>query len=181
MDLSNLNFENCKILVIGDVMLDRYFWGEVKRISPEAPVPVFHIKKRSIVPGGAGNVVLNLIGLGAAVTLIGIVGEDENGANLSRLFEDKKISPMLFKDKNRPTITKTRVVSNGQQLLRIDDENNILIDERMKSIIIESSNQQIPYHDAVILSDYGKGIFQTPGCHGNSDKKMRQKLAYRLS
>ena len=85
------DYERCKILVVGDVMLDRYLWGDVKRISPEAPVPVFHIKRRSMVPGGAGSVVLNVIGLGASVTLLGVIGRDENGSTLKRLLEDRRI------------------------------------------------------------------------------------------
>ena len=173
MSLSLEKFKQCRILVIGDVMLDRYLWGGVKRISPEAPVPVFHIKKRSIVPGGAGNVVLNLIGLGASVTLIGIIGDDENGRSLNRMFEDQKIKSMVIKDDKRPTITKTRIVSNGQQLLRIDDENSTDLDGNIKTIITERVTEQIPKHDAVILSDYGKGIFQTTGVTEKLIKKAR--------
>lgn len=156
-------FEKNRILVIGDIMLDRYLWGDVKRISPEAPVPVFEIKTRSVVPGGAGNVVLNLIGLGASVTLISIIGEDENGNRLTGLIKDQKIESILLKDKIRPTITKTRILSKGQQLLRIDDENDIVLDETMKTLITENAYKNIPKCDAVILSDYGKGIFQTAG------------------
>jgi D-beta-D-heptose 7-phosphate kinase/D-beta-D-heptose 1-phosphate adenosyltransferase len=157
------DYERCKILVVGDVMLDRYLWGDVKRISPEAPVPVFHIKRRSIVPGGAGSVVLNIIGLGASVTLLGVIGRDENGSTLKRLLEDRRIESILIEDKNRPTITKTRVLAKGQQLLRIDDENNIVLDESSKAGIIENAAKEIHQCAAVIFSDYGKGIFDTQG------------------
>jgi len=157
------DYEKCKILVVGDVMLDRYLWGDVKRISPEAPVPVFHIKRRSIVPGGAGSVVLNVIGLGASVILLGVIGRDENGRILKRLLEDRKIESILMEDNNRPTITKTRVLAKGQQLLRIDDENTIVLDESLKAGIIEKVANEIYRCAAVIFSDYGKGIFDTQG------------------
>jgi D-beta-D-heptose 7-phosphate kinase/D-beta-D-heptose 1-phosphate adenosyltransferase len=157
------DYERCKILVVGDVMLDRYLWGDVKRISPEAPVPVFHIKRRSIVPGGAGSVVLNVIGLGASVTLLGVIGRDENGSTLKRLLEDRRIESILIEDKNRPTITKTRVLAKGQQLLRIDDENTVVLDESLKAGIIENVAKEIHQCAAVIFSDYGKGIFDTQG------------------
>jgi D-beta-D-heptose 7-phosphate kinase/D-beta-D-heptose 1-phosphate adenosyltransferase len=158
-----LDYEKCKILVVGDVMLDRYLWGDVKRISPEAPVPVFHIKRRSIVPGGAGSVVLNVIGLGASVTLLGVIGRDENGTTLKKLLEDPRIESILIEDKSRPTITKTRILSKGQQLLRIDDENTIVLNESLKAGIIENAAKEIHHCAAVIFSDYGKGIFDTQG------------------
>jgi rfaE bifunctional protein kinase chain/domain len=129
------DFEKCNLLVVGDLMLDRYLWGDVNRISPEAPVPVFHIKRRSVVPGGAGSVVLNVIGLGASVTLLGVIGRDEKGDTLKRLLADQRIRSILLEDKTRPTITKTRIQSKGQQLLRIDDENTIVLDDYLKTRI----------------------------------------------
>ncbi|MBE0557992.1 MAG: D-glycero-beta-D-manno-heptose-7-phosphate kinase, partial [Proteobacteria bacterium] len=95
-------FDACRIVVIGDVMLDCYLWGEVKRISPEAPVPVFQIRKRSEVLGGAGNVVRNLDGLGVSSTLIGIRGNDDNGEILLGMFANQRINPALITDHNRP-------------------------------------------------------------------------------
>lgn len=163
MNSTDIDFGSCRILVIGDVMLDRYLWGDVRRISPEAPVPVYHVKKRSAVPGGAGSVVLNLIGLGASATLLGIIGTDDYGAMLGRLFDDRKIDAILIEDSSRPTITKSRLLSRGQQLLRIDDESTMVIDDALKSNIIAEAEQRIPESGAVILSDYGKGIFQANG------------------
>ena len=157
------DFERCRILVIGDVMLDRYLWGDVRRISPEAPVPVYHVKKRSAVPGGAGSVVMNLIGLGVSATLIGVIGQDDFGKTLRRLFDDQKINTKLLEDSSRPTITKSRILSKGQQLLRIDDESSVTIDDRIKSKIIAEASKQIPHSDVVIISDYGKGLFQASG------------------
>ncbi|MFZ0611931.1 MAG: D-glycero-beta-D-manno-heptose-7-phosphate kinase [Desulfobacterales bacterium] len=158
-----LDYERCTILVIGDVMLDRYLWGDVNRISPEAPVPVFHIKRRSMVPGGAGSVVLNVIGLGAAASLLGMIGRDENGSTLKRLLGEPRIRSVLLEDANRPTITKTRIVSRGQQLLRIDDEDTVVLDESLKAMMIEQAAGEIQTASAVILSDYGKGVFDTRG------------------
>ncbi len=157
------DYARCTILVIGDVMLDRYLWGDVNRISPEAPVPVFHIKRRSVVPGGAGSVVLNVIGLGAAASLLGVTGRDENGRTLKRLLGEPGIRPFLLEDANRPTITKTRVVSRGQQLLRIDDEDTMVLDDALKAMAIAVADREIRAVSAVILSDYGKGFFDTPG------------------
>ncbi|MFZ0130954.1 MAG: D-glycero-beta-D-manno-heptose-7-phosphate kinase [Desulfobacterales bacterium] len=157
------DFERCNILVIGDVMLDRYLWGDVNRISPEAPVPVFHIKRRSMVPGGAGSVVLNVIGLGAAVTLLATIGRDESGGTLKRLLGERRIKSILFENANRPTITKTRIVSRGQQLLRIDDEDTMVLDDSLKAKMIEQAAREIQTASAVILSDYGKGVFGTHG------------------
>ncbi len=158
-----LDGKKSNLLVIGDVMLDRYLWGDVKRISPEAPVPVFNIKSRSMVPGGAGSVVLNVIGLGASVTLLGVIGRDENGRTLKRLLDDQRIRSILLEDKNRPTITKTRILSKGQQLLRIDDENTAVLAEPLKAKILATATKEIRTCAAVILSDYGKGIFDTQG------------------
>ncbi|MFZ0242449.1 MAG: D-glycero-beta-D-manno-heptose-7-phosphate kinase [Desulfobacterales bacterium] len=160
---SGLDFSGGHILVIGDVMLDRYLWGDVNRISPEAPVPVCHIKRRSEVPGGAGSVVLNVIGLGASVTLLGLIGRDENGRTLKRLLADRRIGAILLEDARRPTITKTRVVSRGQQLLRIDDEDAMVLDEALKAKMMELAAREIRNAAAVILSDYGKGVFDTRG------------------
>ena len=156
-------FKSCKIIVIGDVMLDRYLWGEVKRISPEAPVPIFQIRKRSEVIGGAGNVVRNLVGLGVSATLIGIRGNDNTGETLLGMFENQKIDSVLIKDCSRPTITKTRIISNGQQLLRIDEEDTVILEGSVKDDLLEYFGRKISECDVAILSDYGKGILQTPG------------------
>ena len=163
MNSFGVDFERCQILVVGDVMLDRYLWGDVNRISPEAPVPVYHVKKRSAVPGGAGSVVLNLIGLGVSATLIGIIGQDDFGKTLRRLLDDQKINAKLLEDGSRPTITKSRILSKGQQLLRIDDESSLIIDDSIKSSIIAEASKLIPESDVVIISDYGKGLFKAPG------------------
>ena len=154
-------FEKSRILVIGDMMLDQYIWGQVQRISPEAPVPVLHIRKRSEVPGGSGNVVSNLIGLGCSVTCIAMRGKDENGDRLSRLLENPRILGHILIDPDRPTVTKTRVVSQGQQLLRLDEEDTAPAKDCMGDEIISLTKESLPECDAVVLSDYGKGLLRS--------------------
>jgi D-glycero-beta-D-manno-heptose-7-phosphate kinase len=125
-----------RLLVVGDVMLDRYWFGEVERISPEAPVPIVKIARHEERPGGAGNVARNAAALGAEVTLISVVGDDEAGRTLARLLSAVHVRTSLHRDATLPTTVKLRVVGRQQQLLRIDFE---------------------PEFDAVVLSDYGKG------------------------
>ena len=107
LDAKQLEHRN--ILVLGDLMLDRYLWGDVERISPEAPVPVFHVRRQSEIPGGAGNVVSNLVGLGATVTVIGVRGRDAAGERLIKLLENDRVQSHILTYSDRPTITKTRV------------------------------------------------------------------------
>ncbi len=157
--LSLENFEHGRILVLGDIMLDRYLWGDVQRISPEAPVPIFHIRKRSETPGGAGNVVSNLIGLHCSITLVGVRGGDAPGERLNRLLQNPRVRTHIVVDSTRPTITKTRVVSHGQQLLRIDEEEVVSLSPQVRREIATLIETSIAECDAVILSDYGKGFF----------------------
>jgi D-beta-D-heptose 7-phosphate kinase/D-beta-D-heptose 1-phosphate adenosyltransferase len=156
-------FENNRILVVGDIMLDRYFWGDVERISPEAPVPIFHLRKQSEIPGGAGNVVSNLVGLGASVTVIGIRGNDEAGERLSKLLQNEKTESHFLINGDRPTISKTRIVSQGQQMLRLDEEEILPVDVNLQAEIIRLIKAKLPQFNAIILSDYGKGLLQAKG------------------
>src|SRR5437879_4970389 len=111
------------ILVVGDVMLDEYIWGEIRRISPEAPVPVVEIAHQSYAPGGAGNVASNLASLGSNVLLAGVVGADAQALKLSELFsQNSAIFTHLYSSPDRPTTTKTRIMTHGQQILRVDRE-----------------------------------------------------------
>ena len=160
MNLSALNQK--RILVVGDVMLDRYLWGDVKRISPEAPVPVVRIRQQSEIPGGAGNVAANLAGLECPVSILGVCGNDEAGNRLRKIFLEKGIDPLLQESITRPTITKTRVMARGQQLLRLDEEEPRILSPELEEKIIARFEQKAPGCDVVVLSDYGKGIFQTP-------------------
>lgn len=146
---------NARVLVVGDVMLDRYWFGEVSRISPEAPVPVVKVEKIEERPGGAANVVRNIAALGAQATLLSVVGTDEAGQSLARLLADAAIEASLHEDSQLNTTVKLRVLGRQQQLLRIDFE-NWPAHEVLHAKLAEFE-QRIASCDAVILSDYGKG------------------------
>ncbi|MQM35680.1 MAG: D-glycero-beta-D-manno-heptose-7-phosphate kinase, partial [Candidatus Accumulibacter phosphatis] len=144
-----------RLLIVGDVMLDRYWFGEVARISPEAPVPVVKVSRSEERPGGAANVARNVAALGARVSLLSVVGDDEAGRQLQRLLEASAIDVSLHVDAAISTTVKLRVIGRQQQLLRIDFEtwpsHEVL---RAKLVEFES---RLADCDAVILSDYGKG------------------------
>ncbi|MDP8233383.1 MAG: D-glycero-beta-D-manno-heptose-7-phosphate kinase [Candidatus Saelkia tenebricola] len=152
-------FNNKKILLLGDLILDQFIWGEVSRISPEAPVPVVWARQESYMPGGACNVAHNLAVLGASVSLVGIVGNDSNGETL--LTELKKIgvdTEGIVQDTGRPTTHKIRVIAHSQQVVRIDRENVELISQSVTNKIIKVIESKIKEADAVIIEDYGKGL-----------------------
>jgi len=144
-----------RILVVGDVMLDRYWFGAVERISPEAPVPVVKVERTEERPGGAANVARNCAALGARVSLLSVVGADEAGQALSRLLAAEGIAASLHEDAELSTTVKLRVVGRQQQLMRIDFE-QAPAHEMLRAKLAEYE-RQLPDCDAVILSDYGKG------------------------
>jgi rfaE bifunctional protein kinase chain/domain len=144
-----------RILVVGDVMLDRYWFGEVSRISPEAPVPVVKVQRTEERPGGAANVARNCAALGAKVSLLSVVGADEAGQSLARLMAVEGIETSLHEDAELSTTIKLRVVGRQQQLLRIDFENSPA--HEVLRAKLADFERQLPRCDAVILSDYGKG------------------------
>lgn len=156
MNLSLQNFKNTRILVIGDLMLDRYMHGTTSRISPEAPVPIVKIKEITECPGGAGNVALNAKSIGGEVSVFGIIGADAAGIVLEHTLQNAEIISYLQKTSS-PTITKTRVIAHHQQLIRLDQEENHPIDFD-KSKFLSVYKKQLPNTDVVIISDYGKGI-----------------------
>lgn len=149
------NFSQSHVLVIGDVMLDRYWTGTTSRVSPEAPVPIVHVKQTEERPGGAGNVALNIVSLGAKVTLLGMCGDDQAGVALEHQLKQAGIETCLLKLKNVPTITKLRVLSRHQQLLRLDFEETFY--DQCSSELVRRYEEAILTVGAVILSDYGKG------------------------
>jgi D-beta-D-heptose 7-phosphate kinase / D-beta-D-heptose 1-phosphate adenosyltransferase len=159
MDNNPHSFNNAAILVVGDIMLDRYIWGKVRRISPEAPVPVVQVQRTTETLGGAGNVAFNLVSLGCRVTAVGVCGDDAAGRALSALLNEKGITDRLVMDDLRPTITKTRVMSQKQQMLRMDEESiqplAPQVAEKVRIAVLEA----LPSSDTVVLSDYGKGLF----------------------
>ena len=149
-------FEGAKILVVGDVMLDRYWFGDVNRISPEAPVPVLKVERVEARPGGAANVARNIAALGAQATLLSVVGDDEAGTCLEGLLnQHSNLTAILHRDSTISTIIKLRAIARHQQLLRIDFETPP--SHEVLSAALEDYRAQLPLADVVILSDYGKG------------------------
>jgi rfaE bifunctional protein kinase chain/domain len=156
-DLTHLEAElrRARVLVVGDAMLDRYLFGDVERISPEAPVPVVRVTREEARLGGAANVALNVKSLGANVTLITVVGSDEPAAKLQQLLQDKGVEAILGRDPNLYTCVKLRVIGRAQQLVRVDFENQP--DHEVLADMLTDYTRVLGQHDAVLFSDYGKG------------------------
>lgn len=148
------DFSRTHVVVAGDVMLDRYLFGSTGRISPEAPVPVVHVNQTDDRPGGAANVAVNLASLGATTRLLGLVGEDMAAESLLSILTGLGIDCEFTRTKDRPTITKTRVQSRGQQLIRLDEEDAAPV---AGDRVVNSLRDSIAGAGAVVLSDYGKG------------------------
>lgn len=158
MQLTMPRFDQSQVLVIGDVMLDRYWHGGTSRISPEAPVPVVKVDQIEDRPGGAGNVALNIAALGSGASLIGVVGDDEAGASLRARLESVGIHTDFQQSTDKPTITKLRVISRHQQLLRMDFEQHF--EAADSADFLSKAQALLPAMGAVILSDYAKGTLQ---------------------
>jgi D-glycero-beta-D-manno-heptose-7-phosphate kinase len=152
-------FSSCRILVVGDVIMDEFLWGRVERISPEAPVPVVQVEEESLVMGGAGNVVNNIISLGGQALLCGVIGNDAMGRELVHMLQ-KMNSPThgLVVEERRPTTIKTRVVAHSQQVVRVDREESEPVTEASIEKIITVIKEQLGSIDAIVVSDYGKGV-----------------------
>ena len=148
-----------KVLVVGDLMLDCYYWGDVRRISPEAPVPVVRVKEKTFSLGGAGNVAANLSGLGCSAAVIGLIGQDASSHQLQELLSEFQIEDHCIVDTGRPTITKTRIMASKQQVVRLDEEDGSDIGTGTADRIFSVVSEMLPQVKAVILSDYGKGMF----------------------
>ncbi|NBX73564.1 MAG: D-glycero-beta-D-manno-heptose-7-phosphate kinase [Alphaproteobacteria bacterium] len=151
--------KNKRVLVLGDVMLDRFIYGAVDRISPEAPIPVFKIQREQMVLGGAGNVVRNICALGGQADLIGVLGQDQAGYDCSKLLSDvpDAVSLMLTLPE-RPTTRKTRYISSGQQMLRTDQETTEALTRDDEEQILSRAATALNDVDVVIVSDYAKGV-----------------------
>jgi D-beta-D-heptose 7-phosphate kinase / D-beta-D-heptose 1-phosphate adenosyltransferase len=152
-------FSSAKVLCIGDVMLDSFNHGTVDRISPERPVPVFRPGQIVHVPGGAANVAINIVSLGAYCTLIGYIGNDETGSILKSLFDNSRLTEHLIIVEDYVTTHKLRLTAAAQHLLRLDVENQNTITTRAQSSIIALAESLIFSHDILIISDYAKGLF----------------------
>jgi D-beta-D-heptose 7-phosphate kinase/D-beta-D-heptose 1-phosphate adenosyltransferase len=160
MDTKVPDYHQANVLVFGDVMLDRYWQGPTSRISPEAPVPVVRIQDSENRAGGAGNVALNIATLGAHVELLGITGNDDNGRQLSGLLQQAGVSCYFLEHASHPTITKLRIISRQQQLIRLDFEEAFHATDM--TTLVETYDQQISQANVVVLSDYGKGALNNP-------------------
>ena len=153
------DFSDARIAVVGDLILDRYTWGSSRRISPEAPVPVVDVDDQSVKLGGAGNAAQAMSALGADVTVYARVGHDDEGDTLKGLVRDQGMSFRgLPNSGGYPTTVKTRVIAEGQHLVRIDEEDRSRIEERDFRDNEESLREELEEFDAVLLSDYGKGV-----------------------
>jgi len=152
-----------QVLCIGDAMLDRFIYGAVDRISPEAPIPVLRIERESAMLGGAGNVVRNLVALGAAPAFVAVVGDDEAGREVGRLLgEHDGIDPCLVIENGRQTTIKTRFFASAQQLLRADRETQAPLSALSRDQVLARADKLIAKAGAVVLSDYGKGVLSEP-------------------
>ncbi|MDX5443663.1 MAG: PfkB family carbohydrate kinase [Hymenobacteraceae bacterium] len=152
-------FNNLTVLVVGDVMIDSYLWGKSTRISPEAPVPIVNVLKREKRLGGAANVALNVQALGARPILCSVIGDDQDGADLIRLLEEKNLSTQgMVKSQERCTTIKHRIISGAQQLLRVDSEQEHDLTEFENRAFLKRFSEILPKVDVVIFEDYDKGV-----------------------
>lgn len=152
-------FNNTGVLVIGDLMVDHYIWGKVKRISPEAPVPVVEVSEENLLLGGAANVAHNILSLGGKVFITGAIGRDDMGRIIIHKLREQGISTDgIIVEENRPTTVKTRIIAHSQQVVRFDREVKSDISESTLSLIIEYVKKCLPEIKSIILSDYCKGI-----------------------
>jgi len=148
-----------KVLVVGDLMIDQYIWGDVSRVSPEAPVPVVGVKQETLRLGGAANVVNNVISLGGAVEICGIAGDDQMGRWLVREFDKKGVGARgVMLDSERPTTIKTRIIAHNQQVVRFDKEETSPVTREMEDIILGMVTSLLPECGAMVISDYAKGV-----------------------
>ncbi|WP_404415749.1 bifunctional D-glycero-beta-D-manno-heptose-7-phosphate kinase/D-glycero-beta-D-manno-heptose 1-phosphate adenylyltransferase HldE [Marinospirillum sp.] len=172
MKINLAAFEQARVLVAGDVMLDRYWQGATSRISPEAPVPVVQVQQTDDRPGGAANVALNLVSLGASSSLAGIVGQDENARLLETKLQQSGVQTRFHPSSKHPTITKLRVMSRNQQLIRLDFEEQL----DTEAGFTQAFKQGLAETDLVILSDYAKGTLQEVQSLIQEARKMGKKV-----
>jgi len=167
-------FKDRNILVIGDVILDHYIWGKVDRISPEAPVPVVEVTRESFLLGGAANVAYNIVSLGGKASVIGINGQDIAGEALMNILLQRGVNCDGIFTENRPTTVKTRVIAHNQQVVRFDREDKKYVDGKILKGILKYINSVILNYDAVIVSDYKKGMI-SPELVKDIVKKTKSK------
>ena len=153
------NLSGKRVAVVGDLMLDRYYWGSVARISPEAPVPVVEVESESTRLGGAANVANNVASLGGTPLMIGVVGDDEAGRSLRSIVAENKFPDEgLLVDSSRPTTVKTRVIADHQHVVRVDREVKQEISDETQGKILDVLRRNVKSLDAIIIEDYNKGV-----------------------
>jgi D-beta-D-heptose 7-phosphate kinase/D-beta-D-heptose 1-phosphate adenosyltransferase len=184
-------FGDARVLVLGDVMLDRYVSGSASRLSPEAPIPVLRPNAKRATVGGAANVALNVATLGGQVALVGVIGDDAEGAELAQLLESSDIIPHLVTAAGRPTTAKTRFMVGTHQLLRLDEETAASIDDTTADRVVQRFCYALRTANVVVLSDYAKGVLsdlvlravlaqcQSSGCMVIADPKRMDFASYR--
>ena len=153
-----------RVLVVGDVMLDKYVWGKVERISPEAPIPIVHGSRLTHCPGGAGNVAMNIAGLGGKTNLLGFVGTDEESSLLNKGLETGGVAASLISVSDFPTTSKLRILGGSQQMLRLDFEKRGARPTEAYEKLIAEARRLMPECSAVVLSDYAKGVLTERVC-----------------
>lgn len=152
-------FRRSRVLVIGDLIMDHFIWGNVRRISPEAPVPVVEVTSESIMLGGSANVVNNITSLGGGALVTGVVGRDEDGKRLVRFLKEKEVATDgIVTDQGRPTTIKTRIIAHNQQVVRFDREDKTKIGTRSSEKVIKYIKKAVKDADVVVISDYAKGL-----------------------
>jgi len=152
-------FRDRNVLVLGDVMLDEFVWGDVTRISPEAPVPVVDVRRESVHLGGAANVLANLVALGARGSVVGVVGKDASGERLrTGLRELETLDQGLIVDDTRPSTTKTRIIAHSQLVVRADRESRTPVSTKTEDQILSFLKDALKHADALVISDYDKGV-----------------------
>jgi rfaE bifunctional protein kinase chain/domain len=153
------SFSKLRVLIIGDVMLDSYIWGVVERISPEAPVPIINVKKKDFRLGGAANVALNVLSLGAKPVLCALIGNDDDGKKLLlRLDEQGMSKEGIVISNERPTTVKTRVIASHQHVVRVDEESDHEVSATEEKVLLEKIEKLLPNCEVVIFEDYDKGV-----------------------
>ncbi|MBL7848652.1 MAG: D-glycero-beta-D-manno-heptose-7-phosphate kinase [Cyclobacteriaceae bacterium] len=168
-------FSKLKVLIIGDVMVDAYIWGVVERISPEAPVPIIQVTNRDNRLGGAANVALNVLSLGATPILCAISGEDDNGKLLDKLLADKKLSREgIVRSTTRPTTVKARVIASHQHVVRIDQESDQVATAGEEKELLSRIEKLLPGCDVVVFEDYDKGVI-TPSLIAKTVQWAKEK------
>lgn len=152
-------FDKVRILVVGDMMLDQFIQATVSRISPEAPVPIAEVVSEVFKPGGTANTINNIRSLGGSIIPVGIIGDDAEGKKLINLITDKEMDKdCVLVDSSRPTTVKTRIVADGQQIVRVDREKTESIDYKHTRKIVDFVKENIDYINAIVISDYDKGV-----------------------